>query len=220
MGFEAQTWLSEPKFKSRLSIQSLQTKLLLLLAQETVGVGGESIWISAGALLRKAVYMGLHRDPGYLPKRATFAAEMRRRLWNTILEVTLQSSLTSGGPPLVSLDDFDTEPPNNFDDEQLVTEDPVPKPEEDFTQVSIAVALRKTFPLRLAVTKFLNDLGSNGTYEETLRLDAELRASYKTLCRTLYGCNSYTRASPSRFEIRAVDFLMFCYLSSLHIPFF
>jgi hypothetical protein len=96
----------------------------------------------------------------------------------------------------------------------------VPKPEEDFTQVSIAIALRKPFPLRLAVTKFLNDLGSNGTYEETLRLDAELRASYKTLCRTLQGCNSYTRASPSRFELRAVDFLMYRYLSSLHIPFF
>ena len=218
--YEAETWISEPKFKSRLSIQSLQTNLLLLLAQETVGVGGDSIWISAGALLRKAVYMGLHRDPGYLPKRVTFAAEMRRRLWNTILEVALQSSLTSGGPPLVSLEDFDTEPPSNLDDDQLVTEDPVPKPEEDFTQVSTAIALRKTFPLRLAVTKFLNDLGSNGTYEETLRLDAELRTSYKALCRTLQGCNSIAAASPSPFEIRAVDFLMHRYISSLHIPFF
>ena len=218
--YEAQTWFSEPEFKSRLSIQALQTNLLLLLARETAGVGGDLIWISAGALLRTAVYMGLHRDPACLPKRTTFAAEMRRRLWNTILEITLQSSMDSGGPPLVSLSDFNTEPPSNFDDDQLVAEDPVPKPEDDFTQVSIAIALRKTFPLRLSIAKFLNDLGSHGTYEEALRLDAELRASHKALCRTLQGCNSSSGRSPSQFEIRVVDFLMRRYLSSLHIPFF
>lgn len=158
--YEAQTWLSEPEFKSRLSISSLQTNLLVLLARETAHISEGLVWISAGALLKTAVYMGLHRDPARLPKRATFVAEMRRRLWNTILEVTLQSRLTSGRPPLVSLDDFDTEPPGNFDDDQLVAEDPVPKQDGNFTQVSIAIALRKTFSVRLAVTKFLNDLGS------------------------------------------------------------
>lgn len=218
--YEAQTWASEPEFKSRLGIQSLQTNLLLLLARETAGIGGGLTWISAGALLRTAVYMGLHRDPSRLPKRSIFAAEMRRRLWNSILELTLQSSLTSGGPPLISLDDFDTEPPGNFDDDQLGAEDPAPKPEDCFTQMSVTIALRKTFPLRLAVTKFLNDLGSHGTYEETLRLDAELRASYKALSRTLQACTSTTGPSPSRFQIRVVDFLMHRHLSSLHAPFF
>ncbi|RDL38255.1 Uncharacterized protein BP5553_02595 [Venustampulla echinocandica] len=218
--YEAQTWLLEPKFKSRLGIQPLQINLLLLLARETAGVGEEFIWISAGELLRRAVYMGFHRDPAHLPKRTTFAAEMRRRLWNTILEVTLQSSLTSGGPPLISLDDFDTEPPGNFDDDQLMAEGPVPKPEGDFTQVSIAISLRKMFPVRLAITKFLNDFRSQGTYEETLRLDSELRASYKAICQTLQGCSSSTGPSPSRFEIGVVDFLVHRYRSSLHVPFF
>ena len=218
--YEAQTWLSEPEFKSRLSIQTLQTNLLLLLARETASVCGDSVWIQAGALLRTAMYMGLHRDPTRLPKRSTLAAEMRRRLWNTILEITLQSSMTSGGPSQISLADFDTEPPRNLDDEQLVTEDPVPKPEDDFTQVSVAIALRRTFPIRLAITKFLNDISSHGTYEETLRLDAELRAAYKALYRTLQGCKSCTGPSPSPFEIRIVDFIMHRYLSSLHIPFF
>ncbi|KAI1084576.1 hypothetical protein F5B20DRAFT_591586 [Whalleya microplaca] len=218
--YEAQTWISEPNFKPRLDIQSLQTEILLLFARETVDIGGDSIWISAGSLLRKAVYMGLHRDPKHLPTRTTPASEMRRRLWNTILEVTLQSSLICGGPPLLSLDDFDTEPPGNFDDDQLVAEDPVPKPKNAFTQVSIAIALRETFPLRLMVTKFLNDLGSHGTYEETLRLDAELRESYKILCKFLQEFTSSAGPSPSRFELRMVHFIMHRYFSSLHIPFF
>ncbi|EXJ92106.1 hypothetical protein A1O3_00656 [Capronia epimyces CBS 606.96] len=222
--YEAQTWCSQPEFKSRLGLQFLQTNLLLLLARESAGVGESMVWISAGALLRTAVYMGLHRDPAHLPKRSTLEAEMRRRLWNTILEITLQASLTSGGPPLVSLDDFDTEPPGNFDDDQLVTEpeNQLPKSEGNFTQVSIAIALRKTFPARLAIAKFLNDLASRATYPEVLRLDAELRTAYKGVRRTLHGYISSPgqSPSPSPYQIRVVEFLISRYFSSLHMPFF
>ncbi|KAB8067548.1 hypothetical protein BDV29DRAFT_196345 [Aspergillus leporis] len=219
--YEAQIWVAEPKFKLRLNIQSLQIHLLLLFAQERVGVGGDLTWVSAGALLRRAMYMGLHRDPSFLPRRTAFAAEMRRRLWNTILEVNLQSSLSSGGTPLISLGDFDTAPPGNFDDEQLEVQDPVPK--VGFTQVSIAIVLRKTFPQRLAVVKFLNDLASPGTYEETLKLDAELRAAYRALGQSLRALGSldlYAEPLPSHYEIHVVDFLMHRYLLSLHVPYF
>lgn len=222
--YEAQTWLSEPKFKSRLTIQFLQTHLLLLIAQEQVGAGGDSIWISIGGLLRKAVHMGLHRDPIHLPQRTIFAAEIRRRLWNTILEIALQSSLCSGGPPFISLDDFDTAPPGNFDDEQLVADDPIPKAEEQFTRVSIVIALRKTFPIRLAIVRFLNNLPASGTYEETLRLDTQFRTAYKDLNRTLQACSKppppRLSASIPRFEMRVVDLIMVQYLSSLHLPYF
>ncbi|OKL60782.1 hypothetical protein UA08_04293 [Talaromyces atroroseus] len=219
--YEAQTWLSEPKFKSRLDIRFLQINLLLLIAQEQVAGGGDSTWISIGALLRKAIHMGLHRDPIHLPPTTTFAAEMRRRLWNTILEIALQSSLAAGGPPLISLDDFDTACPSNFDDDQIVTDDPIPKASYDLTQVSIAIALRKTFPQRLAIAKFLNQFSSTGTYDEALRLDAELRAVYKELSRTLQACgNSNSGPSPSQFEIRVVDIIMHRFLSSLHLPYF
>ncbi len=56
--------------------------------------------------------------------------------------------------------------------------------------------------------KFLNDLASQGTYEETLRLDADLRAAYKALCRSLqaYGSKAGAASPPSRFEISVVDF--------------
>lgn len=177
-------------------------------------------WTSAGALFRTAVYMGLHRDPVRLPPRTVLAAEMRRRLWNTILELSLRSSLTSGGPPLLSLDDFDTEPPGNFDDEQLSDECAIQKSEESFTQASVAIALRRTFPLRLTITKFLNDIGSNGIYDEALRLDAEMRKLHRTLYRTIQAWTSSTGFSLSLFEIRLLDFTMHRYLSALHIPFF
>lgn len=218
--YEAQSYFSAPDFKARLNIQSLQSTILLLLARESTAVGPTLIWNSAGELCRTGVILGLHRDPSRLPCRTTYAAEMRRRIWNTILEINLQSSLTAGGPPLLSLEDFDTEPPGNFDDDQLTTEGPAQKPELEFTQVSIAIALRKTFPIRLAIVKLLNNLSfqSTRTYEETLHLDAELKAAYKVLRQTLQGFQPSASRKPSQFELRVVDLLMHRYHSALHIP--
>ncbi|CAK7270507.1 hypothetical protein SEPCBS119000_004126 [Sporothrix epigloea] len=116
----AQAWIAEPEYKSHLTIQALQIQILLLFAREATGIGGALIWISVGDLLRSAVYMGLHRDPDHLPKRMTvLAAEMRRRIWNTILEVVVSTSLDAGGPVMLSDSDFDTRPPSNCGDEQL-----------------------------------------------------------------------------------------------------
>jgi hypothetical protein len=75
--YEAQTWMSSPNAKSKLGLQSIQTSIMLLLAREFADVGSELVWISAGALLREAVYIGLHKDPGQLPRMDTFQSEMR-----------------------------------------------------------------------------------------------------------------------------------------------
>jgi hypothetical protein len=218
--YEGHAWVSEPIFKPRLTIQYLQTNLLLLVARETVAVGEEMVWVSTGNLLRLALHMGLHRDPKHLPKRSSFAAEMRRRLWNTIIELTIQSSMLSAGPVLLSTSDFDTEPPGNYDDEQLTAEDAVVKAEGEYTQMSIALALRKTLPVRLDVVKSLNDVSPNVSYEETLRLDKRIREAYKELKSTIQRLRSSTGRTPSDFERRILDVLMSRYLLSIHIPFF
>src|SRR5690606_21786597 len=150
------------------------------------------------------------------------------RLWNTILELAVQSSLESGGPPLISLDDFDTEPPGNFDDEQLTGDQTAHdhrggKPLSEFTQTTVAIALRRVLPQRLAIVKHLNDLSASGTYAETLRLDAEWRNAYKSLTQTLQSCckpsYSSSRSGPSDSALRAVDFLMRRYFLALHLPY-
>lgn len=217
--YEAQTWIAEPEFKARLSLQYLQSSILLLFARESTSVGEDFTWITAGALIRAAVYMGLHRDPMHLPKRTLFGAEMRRRLWNTILEVSLHSSLLCGGPPLVSLDNFDSDPPGNFDDEQLLAENPVPKPENEFSHTTVARAFRRTWEMRLKVAHYLNDLTSNGTYDAALHLDHDFRNSYKKLSHTLHSATFKSECPPSRFAINYVDFVMRRYLMSIHVPF-
>jgi hypothetical protein len=221
--YQAEVSLAEPKFKLQLNIQSLQSNILLLFAQERLGISQDSIWVSSGTILRKAMQMGLHIDPSRLPIRSAYTSEMRRRLWNTILELNLHSSLTSGGAPLLSLSDFNAGPPGNFDDEQIEADEPVCKPPEVYTQISIALAMRQTFPQRLAIVKFLNDPRTSvGTYEETLRLDAELRKAYKDLKKTLSAAysNSSSSSRNASSEIQLVDFLMHRYFLSLHAPYF
>ncbi|KAI1015418.1 hypothetical protein LB504_011135 [Fusarium proliferatum] len=217
--YEVQTWISEPEFKSRLGIQFLQTNILLVLAREMVSVGGESPWIACGSLLRTAVSMGLHRDPALLSKTTTMACEMRRRLWNTILELCLQSSLSSGGPPMITEEEFDTEPPGNFDDDEIMVNGATSRPNSVFTQVSTARALRLTFGTRLKVVKLLNDLKSGDSYQETLRLDAELKASYKEANRLLKDCKK-GQNSATEFELSVGDFIVRRYFCALHFPYY
>ncbi|KAL4728078.1 hypothetical protein ACLX1H_004798 [Fusarium chlamydosporum] len=217
--YEVQSWVSEPEFKSRLGVEFLQTNILLILAREIVAVGGETLWIACGSLVRTAVSMGLHRDPAHLPQTPIFVCEMRRRIWNTILELCLQSSMTSGGPPMISTEDFDTEPPGNFDDEQIMTQNPTSRPDNVFTMTSTARVMRKTYPSRLKVAKLLNDLRHGDSYQETLRLDAELKASYKEAIQTLQSSKN-NGFSPTEFELSSMDFIMRRYLSALHFPFF
>lgn len=222
--YEAQTYLFEPVYKSRLGIQNLQTRILLLLAQELIDVSGDAVWIAAGPLLRMAIAMGLHRDPSHLPQMSIFQAEMRRRLWNTILEVTLQTSLLSGGPPLLRACDFDAEAPGNFDDEDLLLEGAAPRPDTELTDTSVARALRLTFSVRLRVAQSLNDLSPDvDRYEDTLRLDGEVRKALKAMRLSLQQCSapSLSLSSPRhRFAVQAVNLIMYRALSSVHAPFF
>lgn len=174
---------------------------------------------------------------------------MRRRLWNTILELGLHARVYLGGPPLVAQEDFDCQVPGNFDDESLqvgVTskaeagggEEGAAAAEEEgagsqglekgadvFTGMMVPRAWRATFPVRLRVVKFLNDFvqhdrGRSSCYAETLELDVQLRAAFRTMRQALGRCAGAPESAASRsFAMRAVDFLAQRYTSALHAPF-
>ncbi|KKY33509.1 putative c6 transcription [Diaporthe ampelina] len=147
------------------------------------------------------------------------AAEMRRRLWNTIIEISLQASISKGGPPLLSMTDFDAEMPGNIPDEALIAGlSHVPNDNSDPTIMSVPRALRGTYPVRLKVTKFLNDLNTTGgTYEETLQLDTQFREAFKELRRSLHPLRDQPSA---KLATQAAELIMNRYLASLHMPYF
>ena len=114
----AQAWLSNPFDKYRLTTEGLQIQCLLLLTRLAHDIDGDLLWISAGHLLRVAMQMGLHIDAELYSHRKLAAQDiqLRRKLWATVLEIVVQTSMDSGALPLISTDDYDCKPPLNVDD--------------------------------------------------------------------------------------------------------
>lgn len=218
-----QTWMTSPFEKSRVNLTAVQIHCLLLLARQACAVSGDLVWISAGSLLRTAMHVGLHRDPRRLPKMPLLQAEVRRRLWATVLELQLQSSVDSGGAPMISLKDCDCEPPSNIDDEDLTGEevkaaDAIAKPMDTFTQTSAQIILLKSFPIRLKIAKTMNDLRAHFSYDAALKHHEELSASLRSNALSLQSFRS-GGGQPTNFQTNLLDLLTQRFVLTLHYPF-
>jgi hypothetical protein len=217
---EAQYWMLGPPAKGKLTITGLQIMVLLTLARESASMGGDLVWIHVGSLLRSALYMGLHRDPCRLPKMSRLDAEIRRRLWNTIMELELKTSIDAGGFPTISPDMSDTRAPANLDDVDLTEEDTEANSKQDdrFTDMTIALALRDSFRERLAIYQMLNATPTRGTYDDTIHLHRRFLTTLKSLTAKLKGYTSSER-QPTSFQRRFVELMMRRCLMSLHLPY-
>ncbi|KAL1988911.1 hypothetical protein VTN96DRAFT_6900 [Rasamsonia emersonii] len=222
--YTAQAWVSAPLQKrDRLTVAGLQTQCLLVLARQVNAAGGNLVWIAAGTLLRTAVFLGLHRAPQYFARMSPLQAEIRRRLWSTVFELNLQSALDSGMPPMISMEDFDTLPPTNVDDDQI--DDTTSTSQsitacQTWTQTSLQIILRQSLRTRLEVVRRVNHFFSEESYDEILRLSTQmfnaLRDS-KQLLQT-YPPSS-TDQTATTFHSNLLDHLLRRFLLALHRPY-
>lgn len=220
----AESWLSAPHAKSRFNMAGTQISALILLARQVCSVDGDLVWVPGGRLLRGAMHLGLHRDPSHIGKISVFHAEMRRRLWATILEFTVQNSLDMGMPPMISPDDYDTLPPSNVNDEDITAADTVtlqPRPLTEYTQCSIQIAFYETLPLRLEICRLINSLRISLSYDETLKLGTEMLATCREKTSLLQSfMNSSAQHVPNTFQIKLFDTLVRRFYLCLHRPFY
>ena len=224
--YAAQTWLSAPFGKRRLGLLGIQIYCLLIFARLTNAVEGDLTWITVGSLVRTAMAIGLHRDPAHFQHMSSFHSELRRRLWATTMEIAVQSSLDAGMPPLISCEDYDCDPPSNFDDAQIdeVAKIPsAPKPADTFTQSSIQCALMRSLPIRIKVSNALNGVHSDISFEDTVQVGAELTKACRINLHLFQSFHAATASSdqarPTSFQIKLLDFLNRRFLLSLHMPF-
>ncbi|XMA20749.1 hypothetical protein WAI453_013540 [Rhynchosporium graminicola] len=222
--FAAQSWISTPFEKKRLHISGLQIHCLTLVSRLDNAVAGDLIWNSAGSMVRMAFQMGYHRDPSFLPNMSPLHAELRRRLWATIMEINIQAALDSGMPALISTDDYDTEPPANLDDDDVdesVTSMPKSKPSHVFTQTSLQIRLLSSIKLRLLIVSHSNNIRLEPSYEEVLRINTELS---KCLKENNAFISKVLQSSPhppkiSQMDKNNFDIAIRRYLLTLHRPF-
>lgn len=220
--YAAQTWLAGPLEKDRLSAGALQVHCLLILARQVFSVGGDLVWAGMGALVHHAMQMGFHRDPTHLlPPVSALQAEVRRRLWATVLEMVLQASLDAAMPPRVSLDEFDTLPPSNVDDDELhegvsmARLASLSRPRTEHTGASLQLLLMDSLATRLRVLGLLNRLSSEIAYGEALRLSGEITDACAAA--SAFALRHAGLVTP--FHRNMVDYLVRRFLIPLHCPF-
>lgn len=218
--YAADAWLAVP-LKNRLTVAGLQVHCLTILARQMLSVGGDLVWVSLGSLIHKAMELGLHRDPKRLPAMSVLQAEIRRRLWATIVEMAIQAALDSSMPPRISLDEFDTEAPANVNDDEMDDTTPPPLPSRPrhaggYTSTSIQLLLLDSLPVRLRTLQRLNGLHSSLEYSDVLALSAEISDA----CR---AATAFMRENKGLgilpFHRNMADYLVRRFLLPLHCPF-
>ncbi|KUJ09017.1 putative C6 transcription factor [Mollisia scopiformis] len=212
------TWLSSPGSRLVGSLDRLRIQCLFFLACQARSV---KFNILEGNLLKTAMQLGLHIDAekhSFRPMSAS-DVESRRRLWATVLELELQSSMDCGTLLSIDGDDYDCASSLNIDDASLQTKHSVsPKPMDQLTQSSIQILLMRTMPTRLRIARFINSFRSGDSFEQALSLSANLLAELKT-CTSLIEAYRMSSSPPTTFQTKLFDLLVYRLLLGLHHPF-
>ncbi|KAF4339718.1 activator of stress s 1 [Fusarium beomiforme] len=169
-------WLARKSMKGmRGDLSMAQIACLLALTRHThhqdpapMGVA----WLSEGhGLTHMAVQMGLHREPRVRsPNMSVKEAEIRRRLWATMLELSLQVSVDQGLPAPIAPESYDCEVPSSIADDDMV----LGVDSQATGHASVLMLLARTQRLRLRILQLVNAPGSSKTYQECYSLASEL----------------------------------------------
>lgn len=133
-------------------------------------------WLLISMILHLAVRMGYHRDPDHFPEITPFEAEMRRRIWTTILQLDLALSLEMGLPRSATDTHIDTKLPRNLRDcdfEEDTTEMPPPRPETECTPVLPLIAKGRLTSALGLICDVNTDINPP-SYDEVIKVDALL----------------------------------------------
>lgn len=213
--------VAAPFQKTQLDLRGVQTQCLLVLAllTNTDANGGDLTFITTASLVQGAMVIGLHLEPSQLPI-STLEAEVRRRLWATLLELVVQASLDSGMPPVISTEALNSyELPSNIDDSQISESTkllPASQPTTSFTQSSIQRALLRSLPIRFKIAEALNQVRSKLPYDSARRMGDELTSALRDTSKVM---DSFLPRPPSAFPIQLQDLLQRRFLLQLHTPF-
>lgn len=178
-------WLNRQPRK-RLTLPYFQLQCLALLAKRVNCVKLKQDWLTAGDVVRLALSSGMHRDPSLLAtgRISEYEKEMKKRLWYTIAELEIQSSIDSGLQSSLTGLYFDTPAPANLPDEAFSLETkemPASRPMEYFTSTSYLIAALRSLPLRIHLTKLLNDPSSQLQYTDILHYDEQISSTLAEL---------------------------------------
>ncbi|KAL4727809.1 hypothetical protein ACLX1H_004498 [Fusarium chlamydosporum] len=170
-------------------------------------------------LARVGMQMGFHRDPLIRsPDMPALEAEMRRRLWATMVELSLQNGLDEGLPCSLSPESFDCKPPSDMTDEELENERASigsNRKLQVLTPSTILVLLSRTQILRLQCLHLTNSPRASKSYNDSHYLASELLSAHGANMDNLRAMNK----EPSDFQLHLLQTYTMQFVRALHEPF-
>lgn len=165
--------------------QMLETLLLYLQAEYSRSRDAETgVLMLSSICVRLAMRMGYHRDPRPYQTITPFQGEMRRRVWAFVRQADLMFSFQFGLPSMIRTDCIDTEIPRNLYDDELqedMKDLPPSRPDSEMTPMSYMIAkARLTFCFGKIVER-TQSVHVPPTYEEVMKLDAELQENHDNI---------------------------------------
>ncbi|KAK8035264.1 hypothetical protein PG993_010259 [Apiospora rasikravindrae] len=222
--YAVQWWLMGPMEKAARSLDGVQTFCLAVLLRQASSLGGASS-ISTDALMKLAMSVGLHLDPDGFSVYGPFERELRRRIWHTVLELTVMGSLDTTLPLLITSDDYNCGPPSNLSDTEIGSDsDDLPQahPAARFTDSSIQLLLQKSLARRLYMVRKMNGIQKPLSYEETIELGKELKMQCHDIASFFHLRMSSTEGydqDACEFHRKFLDSYLRRYILFLHRPF-
>lgn len=173
----ARGWLDGLRGKQLVDIDTLQCEVLHLHASRMMSSRNQESWTQLGFIVRMAMTMGLHRDPDEFPQIRPFYAELRRRLWYTVIDMDLHVALACNLPCAVREGEYSCRPPSNLDDNDIfpdMAKLPPSKPIDEYTNSQLQAYASRTLPHRIRVSSIINRLDTIRDFQEVLDCGVKL----------------------------------------------
>lgn len=200
-------------------MSNLQIAVLTLELHDSCPLEAIDTWLWSGDILRRAMAAGIH-DPS-LTSRDIFETEVRRKLWLTILEQDLTSSIAANMPP--NCPTWEGLPPISVNDDELqpgMTRSPRCKNIEQWTDGICQYVLAQSFNDRLEAY-MLASSGKSVSYAKLLQHTRHLEQCIQDLPQYFrFGLPDEVSNTPSRLLTQMkMDFLLRRPLSASYAPY-
>lgn len=181
---------------------------LVCHTQKQRGLSGPDYVFGDYDQTRIGIQMRLYKEPD----AAAWSAkdmEMRRRLWCTMLELSLQLCLDEELPPPIASDGYDCEPPSNILDDDI---------DEGIVQAGLTPStvlglLAKTQRLRLRILHLITLPKAPKTSEDLRQVAAELNEACHATSDTM---RSFVQPAPTEFQTKMLHMFTWPFLLAAH----
>lgn len=167
------------EYTKKLYLHTVQALLLLCFSSSEEGG-----WLLLGSVVRLAMMMGLHRDPGQFSAISAGEGEIRRRLWTQIACMDLLTSIQVGLPSMIKEDQCDTRLPRNLHDNEVgegVDTLPRERDREELTGICYMINKASMAHALWEIVRQVNSVNARPPYEQVLKLEAEINARYEQI---------------------------------------